>query len=311
MEEFREMIIRELKRRLGKEYQITSQDKCKNNGVNLHGISIHRVGDEVSPLIYMEEFILAYVGKLQSLEEIVDCIIEKCGEKNILQGMASHLKEFNMMKDKVRIRLINYDANAETLKHIPHRKFLDLAVTYYLDMGKARYGYNATAVIPDELTEIWKVSEEELYQTGMEKLLERDTFHAVDIISLIKEAAKEEQDADTAKLLNKVVRESKPGEKIYSVSNQKVLYGASCIINTPFLQELAEQERSDLIIYPYNVSELIIFPLSDRNKEEIAADNLMELYNRKIPREERLSNSVYLYDRKTHGVSIIKQGVPL
>lgn len=311
MEEFREVIIRELKRRLGEEYQITPQDKCKNNGVNLHGISIHKAGDEVSPLIYLEEFILAFAGRLQSLDEIVDCIIEKCGEKNIPQGMVSHLKEFDMMKDKVRIRMINYDANAEKLKHIPHRKFLDLAVTYYLDMGTARTGQNATAVIPDELTEIWKVSEEELYQTGMEKLLKRDAFHAVDIISLIREAAKEEQDADTAKFFNEAVRKNEPGEKIYAVSNQKKLYGASCIINTPFLQELAEQEGSDLVIYPYNVSELIVFPFNDKIKEEIAADNVMEIYNRKIPREERLSNSIYLYDRKKREVSIIKKGIPL
>ncbi len=311
MEEFREIIIKELEKRLGEEYLIIPQDRCKNNGLNLHGICIHRKSENISPIVYLEEFILPYAAGLLSLEKIIGLVLEKCDMKEIPPNLVSHLKEFDMMKDKVGISVINYDANAVRLAHIPHRKFLDLAITYYLDMGVEIAGKNGAIAVTDELMEIWEVTEDDLYKLGITKLLTRDVFHAVDLISLVRELAQEEQNEEAVRFLDEVAKNNVLRKDMYIVSNEKHLLGAGCLLNKPFWKELADNKQSDLIIYPSNIDELIIFPVMDGNRGRISTDDIQEINVKTVPREEQLSNSIYLYDRARQELSIYKKGEPL
>lgn len=311
MEEFRKEIIKELEKKLGKEYQIFPHDKTKNNGIIRHGICIHRENEDVSPIAYLEEYILLYVAGEINLEEIADQLIEDCCGADIPRNIADSLKDFGMMKDKVRIKVINHDANAKKLEEIPHRSFLDLAVAYYLDMEMILAGKKAAVAITNALMGEWKVTEEDLYKLGMEKLLRPGACLAVEMVSALRRAAQEGQDEEAKELLAQIEKENGPEAELYAASNRKHFFGACCLLNTPFLQELAESRESDLLIYPLNVDEVLIFPIEKGNKDCMDTKDIQDINRSSVFREERLSNSIYLYDRKKKEVSVYKEGAPL
>lgn len=134
MENLRNKVMEALEMKLGEEYTIIPKEKRKNNGLIMHGICINRESDSISPVIYVDELIQHSCEGEQSPEEIADRILKIYHQNEIPQNVAIHVKDFGKMKELVRIRLINHDANVSEMENIPHRKFLDLAVTYYLEM---------------------------------------------------------------------------------------------------------------------------------------------------------------------------------
>ena len=310
MEEFMNDVIKALKMKLGEGYRIFPKEQRKNNELVLYGICIHKENESVSPVVYPEQFILPYIAGVLDAEKIADILLEQCRQGKISQDMAVHLDDFGLMKDKVRIRLVNYGANSSELEGVPHRKFLDLAITYYLDMQADLAGQNGAGAITNALMDIWGVSEDELYRLGMERLLSKDAFQATDIFDLIRNAAQEEQDTQMEEAIAELQKDhGRP--KMYVVTNQGRFYGANCLLNTSFLQEMAEDSGSSLIIFPSSVHELVILQQKNGNENRMETKDIQEINYEYLPKDEWLSNSIYRYDREKREVSVYKEGAPL
>lgn len=313
MEEFRNEIIRELRKKLGEEYHVFPQDKCKNNRLYLHGICIQRGNGLMNPVMYLEEFILPYAAGKINAAGIADVLLERYRREAIPQAAAERLTDFDAMKEKIRIKVINYGANSERLETIPHRKYLDLAVAYYLDMDMEMElaGQKASIEVTNELMGIWGTTEEKLYRLGMGKLLADGGCHVAEITSLIRKIARENHDEETEQLIDELEQEEGIKAGMYVASNQKRFFGASCMLATPLLQELAARMECDLILYPSSVNEVIILLQKDGNRDRMGTRDIQEINSDSVPREEQLSNSIYLYERETGILSLYKEGEPL
>ena len=310
MEEFMNDVIKALKMKLGEGYRIFPKEQRKNNELVLYGICIHKENESVSPVVYPEQFILPYIAGVLDAEKIADILLEQCRQGKISQDMAVHLDDFGLMKDKVRIRLVNYGANSSELEGVPHRKFLDLAITYYLDMQADLAGRNGAGAVTNALMDMWGVSEDELYRLGVESLLAEDAFHTTDIFDLIRQSAQEEQDTQMEEAIAELQKDhDRP--KMYVVTNQGRFYGANCLLNTSFLQEMAEDSGSSLIIFPSSVHELVILQQKNGNENRMETKDIQEINYEYLPKDEWLSNSIYRYDREKREVSVYKEGAPL
>ena len=310
MEEFMNDVIKALKMKLGEGYRIFPKEQRKNNELVLYGICIHKENESVSPVVYPEEFVLPYIAGVLNAEQIADILLEQCCQGEISQEAAAHLADFKLMKDRVRIRLVNYGANSGELEGMPHRKFLDLAITYYLDMQAAIAGRNGAGAITNALMDIWGVSEDELYRLGMERLHSKNAVQATDIFDLIRNAAQEEQDTETVEAIAELQRDqNRP--KMYVVTNKGRFYGANCLLNTSFLQEMAENSGCSLMVYPSSVHELVILPQKNGYENRMGTKDIQEINYQHLPKDEWLSNSIYRYDREKREVSIYKEGAPL
>ena len=310
METLRNKIIEALEMKLGEEYKIIPKDKRKNNGLNLRGICIHRDGESVSPTFYVEDYIQHNDMGEPNPEEIADLILKTCHQDKIPQNVADHLKDFGVMKEKVRMRLVNHAANVSELGNIPHRRFLDLAVTYYLDMGLAIAGQHASAAITNELMEIWGITENVLYRLGMEKLLAGDECCITDMFSILRQIAQDEQDKITEKAITELEKDQN-GPEMYVASNKKRLFGANCLMNVSLLQELTESLGCSLIIFPSSIHELVIIPHKNGSENCIGPADVQAINVTQVSRDEWLSNSIYRYDREKREVSVYKEGAPL
>ena len=310
MEEFMNDVIKALKMKLGEGYRIFPKEQRKNNELVLYGICIHKENESICPVVYPEEFILPYIVGVLDAEKIADILLEQCRQGKISQNVAACLSDFKLMKDKVRMRLVNYGANSSELEGVPHRKFLDLAITYYLDMQADLEGQNGAGAVTNALMDIWGVSEDELYRRGMESLLAENTFHTTDIFDIIRQSAQEEQDTQLDEAIAELQRDqNRP--KMYVVTNQGRFYGANCLLNTSFLQEMAEDSGSSLIIFPSSVHELVILQQKNGNENRMETKDIQEINYEYLPKDEWLSNSIYRYDREKREVSVYKEGEPL
>lgn len=294
-----------LELKLGEGYTVILKEKRKNNGLILHGICIHREGDSVSPVVYVDDYIQHCTTGEQSPEEIADHILETYRQDAIPQNVAVHVDDFGKMKELVGIRMINHTANISELGNVPHRRFLDLAVTYYLEMGTID-GCDASAIVTNELMERWGVTEDDLYRLGMEKLASRDGCCIMDMLSVLNSVTQTGQ--------NEMAEESGKDRNepmMYVATNRGKRFGAGCLLNTSILQDLAEKAGCSLIILPSSIHEIIIVPQKSGFDDNIDIGDVQEINATVVAREECLSNSIYRYDRERQEVSIFKEGVPL
>ncbi len=90
----------------------------------------------IGTVAYLDGYIILYAAGVMTSENIADELVRQCSGDRIPipQSEINDLEDFSRMQEKLRLRLINYAANFAELEKIPHRKFLDLAVTYYLDI---------------------------------------------------------------------------------------------------------------------------------------------------------------------------------
>lgn len=311
MENFRKEVMKRLKKRLGDEYQLFPIDSLKNNKLLVHGICIQKNNEDVSVIVYVDEYIFYYAARMMTLEEIADKLIQQCHKEAIPPMLLNEIENFQKIRDKVRIRLINYAANSADLVNYPHRKYLDLAVTYYLDLDLEIMGENAAIVVTNNHLERWNVSEEDLYKIGMKSLYTIGYCTVTDLPNLVRKLAREEKDEKVRAVFRNMEKEGIPKIEMYVASNSKNLYGAACMLNIPLLQELAESRGCDLMIYPSNVNRLVIVPVEGGNKDRLSTEDVHRVNMSSVPRISCLSNSIYLYDKTKQEVSIYKEGAPL
>ncbi len=308
METLRNEVIKALERKLGEKYQIIPQDKRKNNGIIQHGICIHKENERLSPLMYLDEYGQSYAVGEVNAENIADILLKAYHQEEVPQDVVTCLQDFGTVKERIRVRVTNYDANLEMLENSPHRKFLDLAITYYLEMTIAEQ--SASVIITNELMERWGITEDDLYRLGMKKLLAEGACCITEIFRLIRQVVQKEQD----RMTEAVIAEFGKGRnmpELYVASNQKRSFGANCLLNVSLLQEFAENKECNLIIYPSSVHEILLLPIKDENENHLDTRDIREINYLNVSKDEWLSNSIYYYDRDKKEVFIYEEGEPL
>ncbi|MCM1305297.1 MAG: DUF5688 family protein [Butyrivibrio sp.] len=305
MENLRNEVITALKKKLGDGYRIFPEDQRKNNELVLQGIRIQKEDNPVSPVVYVGEFAHPYAAGKLDAGKIADILLERCSQGEIPQNLAYDLKDFDRMKGMVRIRLVNYGANSKALANSPHRRFLDLAISYYLDIETGMAGRKGTGGITNALMEIWGVSEDELYRLGMDRLLTADGCYTIDLLRLL--ALENGLDENEAEELLK----DQDRARMYVATNRKHQYGASCLLDRSLLKKMAEDVGCSLIIYPGSIHEIVILPQKDEGESYLDTGDVQAINYNCALQDEWLSNSIYYFDREKQEVSIYKEGMPL
>ena len=85
------------------------------------------------------------------------------------------------------------------------------------------------------------------------------------------------------------------------MTNESRNWGAASVLYKGKLQSLAERFGTDLYMIPSSVHEMLITEANPELLEQLEK-TLFEV-NQTIELEERLSNEVYMYDRKTGSIT--------
>lgn len=140
----------------------------KNNGTSFIGITISGTENQAQPIVYLDGYYNMFLHSKLSLKEVSDTVYDVIMEHmNYVPNVKiTDLMNWNQMKSKICVKLINAEQNRELLTDMPHRFYLDFAVVYYIKISE-RGDELETMDVKNKYLDMWGISEEELYRTGI------------------------------------------------------------------------------------------------------------------------------------------------
>jgi hypothetical protein len=178
----------------------------------------------------------------------------------------------------------NEERNSSKKEELPHRDFLDLTAFYRVMINDEENGMAMSYLVKNQHIESIGISEQELYEAAM------------------KNADKEEY---SAKSLHEMYAEMLgiPVEAIplnpipmYVISNKNGMYGASVLMHTKYIREVADRIGFDLLILPSSIHEVIAVPVGLESIEQLKW-MVREVNTSDVSEQEILGDGVYSYSR--------------
>lgn len=202
-------------------------------------------------------------------------------------------------KDNVIMCLINTEQNRELLADVPNREFQDLSVIYRWVVSHTPETVGSV-LVSDKVAEMAGMTEEELFRHACKNTRE---MNPVSIMSL-QEVMFEELSLPP-EMRDMFGQAPTPADNMWIISNESRINGAVSMLYEENLHQLAEKLGDDLFILPSSIHEVIAIPAEmAENDLPHLVEMVQEINMGSLELGERLSNSVYHYDRNARKVTL-------
>ena len=281
---FKDTVSKKLTELLG-EGNVEEYTKTKTNGVKEEGVLLKVENATISPIVYFGDIERIYD------DDDVELFVEKAldayeeARKHTNTGV-EHLRDWDVVKNYIRPRIINYRKNEERLMDIPHVRIMDLAVTFVIPSENVMPEYeNGRIGVTAFLMKCYEVDEAIMYKQAIENL-ERDGYEFGSLGELLN--IKEPEMEGDVKCASQ--------NKLHMLTCSDGVGGAVTLLSNKILSEACNKMDCERIyILPSSVNEILVL-----NTKEIDVESLQKLVrdvNEKcVLLEEYLSDCVYLYD---------------
>lgn len=180
----------------------------------------------------------------------------------------------------VRGTLINTKNNADLLKRVPHRSFLDLSVVY-----RFYYEGDMLLLVDNSIMEYKHLEEEKLFEMAM---------HDPKSIPIIYDAVEG-------------FKMHGPKEFMYLMSNQDATFGAFSIISGKgALRDFSEKIGRDIVLLPSSIHEWILVPADISANPDQLSCIIQQVNQEQVPGGEVLSDHPYIYWRDTDEITFFE-----
>lgn len=270
-----------------KDWKETSQIEIsvvkKNNGVSATGLFIRENGQDVSPILYLDDYYIHYQnGEL--LENIIRNIRADYDEKVQMAAVKiPNLQEFENIRGRVIYRLVNYEKNKEILEDCPHIRLHDLAVTFRWVARIDDVGVS-TSLITNKQVKEWGVSVNDLVLAARQNTPRLFPAKIIDMEEML------------ARMVSFILYPS--AIPMYILTNEQELNGASALLYGDILKDFANKKGSDMYILPSSIHEVIMVPADRIDDPKGLSSMVHEANTTVVSTGDVLSDSVYYYDRK-------------
>ena len=281
---FIEEIVKLLQEKMGASYEVKVTNVTKNNDVHLTGVIMMRESDRISPTIYLEEPYRQYSAGT-GMQEIVDGIVTLYREQ--MQNVdfdIDFFKEFGRVRDRIFHKIINYEKNRKLLEDVPHIRWCDLAVVFYYAVEEETFG-RASILIHNNHLAMWEQTADVLYQIAQYNMRRSMPELLIPMQELIEE-------------MTGIKSEQTDRVRMYVLTNRGKLNGASAMLYSDKIRELADRLQSDLIILPSSIHEVLLLPDDDEHEYDFYRQMVEEVNTTQVEPEEVLSYNLYRYSRE-------------
>lgn len=260
----------------------------KNNNTKRYGLVLQQDREKVTPTIFLQPFYENYVRDKTSIEDVahhIAGILEQVtGQARQYQALSF---QFTDCRDRIVYRLISKTMNEDLCEQIPYIPFLDLMISFCIVIGYSESGVETMRITNDQMQQ-WNVSTAELY-----RLAEKNTPRIF--------PARVEPLYDVLQKYLDIPDGQEPDDELILpmilIGNEAGVYGASVLLYPGLVEELAEEQGSDLFILPSSVHEFIVIPGADKNSLGELSAIVQDINAKYVCREEILSDRAYLYKR--------------
>ena len=304
-EEFQEYAKNHVKDYMPEEQQgasVTISSVIKNNGLTLDGLVVTPEGSNIAPTIYLNGYFKKYQDGAdikEIMEEIGRITSNHVVAPQETTDIGKKFLDFDFVKDKIVMSVVNAAKNAEMLAYTPHKMVEDLAVIYRVFLESTEQGV-ATITIKDTHMEHWGVDVDMLDKLAMEnsqRLLPAETSN---MNTVMMQMMGEDMPPEIAEqLLADMPLES----QMFVITNNEKLNGAAAILYSNELEKLSEKMGTDLYILPSSVHEVIAVS-SEMGDPESLAEMVREVNGTQVSIDEQLSDHVYHYDALSKEITL-------
>ena len=270
-----------------KDWKETSQIEIsvvkKNNGVSATGLFIRESGQDVSPILYLDDYYIHYQnGEL--LENVIRNIRADYDKKVQMAAVKiPNLQEFENIRGRVIYRLVNYEKNKEILEDCPHIRLYDLAVTFRWVARIDDVGVS-TSLITNKQVKEWGVSVNDLVLAARQNTPRLFPAQIIDMEEML------------AGMVSFILYPS--ALPMYILTNKQELNGASALLYGDILKDFANKKGADMYILPSSIHEVIMVPADRINDPTKLLSIVHDANTTVVSIGDVLSDSVYYYDRK-------------
>lgn len=231
MENFSKEVMQLMQAKLGDEVTIKIENIIKTNDMNLTAVMIHQKDKDTGLNLYLDSYYESYKQGCP-LGKIVESLVEQYqSSKDDIPTSETivHLKDFELMKEHITIRLLNKKMNEEYLKGKCYMEYLDFAIVFAIIIDEKQ---RASTLVLEELRSIWNVSKEELYEVALANIQTKEPCKIVPIQNMLFDLADENKE-DMSGLLNALEVSNPP---FYVMTNESGIFGA--VTNTTWQRRL-------------------------------------------------------------------------
>ncbi len=322
MTDFQNKIKRALKEYGGKDSCVRISTVRKNNGIKLTGVSLFKDGSNITPTVYLDDYLRRYEGgeTFGSIMGEIIAVLERSGREQHFDLNA--FTDWGRAQKRIVYKLVNAELNREQLQEIPNLPFLDMAIVFYYLLGEGEMG-NATILVCNSHMEQWGVSAGELYACAhsntrrllpvtiqnMEELM-REVF-LEDLGKKLKEEKEREIPADLGGSVDEMLKSAMDGREgvpMYVMTNKNRYFGAACLLYPGVLRAFAERLDSNLYVLPSSIHEVILLEDDGCTPAMQLQDMVRQVNRTQVAAEEVLSDTVYYYER--HGDELARALLP-
>ncbi|MCM1158483.1 MAG: DUF5688 family protein [Bacteroidales bacterium] len=289
-------------------YEVLLHQVTKNNGIVLDGITIQKKGDKLSPNIYLNSYFESYqMGKPISV--IMEEIIYRYTEVRRENIEIADILDFKAVKDRIVLRLVNYEKNQNQLKHCPHKRFLDLAVTFRYIASRDMLGI-ASLLVTNHEFEAWEIGLDELYQLALFNTMrdfpwKLDSLEKV-ICDCLKSGLPQTLPEEIVKEL-KQAEDKKERVNMFVLSNDSGLNGATSMLYDEVIQNFSRVHACNVFILPSSVHEVMLVPENEGTDAGFLQELVIEANRSAVGLIDLLSDNIYYYDGKQNRIYIYGQ----
>ena len=276
---------------LGDEMVVELQEVTKVN-LSLDGLTIRKRNESIAPTIYLNQYFNQF-NDGRAMDDIVQDII-KVYENNQPENIMDVFKtedfyDFDKMKEKIVLKVINTERNLDLLEQVPHLDMegLGLSVVFYVSLMTGEQ--SAGILIKNEHLKLWEKTVSDL--TSLAEI-NTNRMHAFTIKSM------NEVLSGMFGFEEDLIPEDVPA--LYVLVDENKTFGASQLYLKNKIREFAKQQDCDVYILPSSIHELLLLRADFPNLEpSYLKEMVCEVNATQVSEEEFLFDGAYKFEIST------------
>lgn len=291
--ELKDCVVDTIKDYLPDEYMdadVKINQILKNNET-LDGLVITMPGQNVAPTIYLEDFYENYKDG-RDIEDILDAIADiqvTHASPDILNDIgfsASDVTNYEMVKERLTAHVVGVEGNEELLAKRPHVIKEDMAIMYKIALSD-----EMSIPITNELFSGYGVSIEDFHEKAMQNVSEHVMVQSL---------------SETIMgMMNNDMFAIPPEKDMIIITNESKFNGAIGIFDNELMESLSEK-YGNYIVMPSSVHECLLVPEIAGLSVKDAREMVEEVNNTQVAPQDRLTYSVYMFDKDAHEIRMCR-----
>lgn len=296
--EFAEKVRSSAQEILGDDFYVELKEIIKINGIRMTNVTIYNKNTSVAPSIYLEDFYEQYVSG-KSFDGVMNKIMKVYWEYKPEENLdLSYINEYELVKSKLVISLVNHEKNIEFTKDCPTIPFLDLDIIFNIELNNSLG--NGLIKITDKMMATWEINSQTLLEDAMFFTMHNHKEKCFTMFEYFISAPAgkeliscEELDYRSYEFL----------KQTWIVTNEDGYRGAAVMLYEGMMSKFADVFESSYYIIPSSIHELILIPDKECASYDCLPDlecikSMVKMVNStEVSPNEVLSDNVYYFDR--------------